>query len=103
MDDLQELPDSPGSYSVYTRSGTEDVTSRRREGVTWERRPGAAASFEGTYDMEPVPVILGEGWVVGGNGSLTVSDETYLTGQMWHVTGRIITITSSASGMRTRL
>ena len=93
MDKVEALPSTPRIYRVQTCSGTVRISSRYSEGTTWERRPAATTTMVGTYDFQPVPVTLtNEDWKIGGNASLTISDETYLTGQSWHRTGTIISI-----------
>jgi len=93
MDKVEALPSAPRIYRVQTCSGTVRISSRYSEGTTWERRPAATTTMVGTCDFQPVPVTLtNDNWKIGGNASLTISDETYLTGQSWHRTGTIISI-----------
>ena len=94
MDGLEVLPSTPGVYRVQTWSGTIHIISQDLEGTTWERRPAAVTAVVGSYDFQPVPVILtNEDRKTGGVGSLTVCDETYLTWPTRHQTGTIISIT----------
>jgi len=92
-DELQELPAEPGVYLVETASGTVHVISKIGR-YTWERRPGPN-SGPSRYDFYPVALMrLESGWRVGEQGSLTVSDETYLSGATCHLTATIVRITA---------
>jgi hypothetical protein len=86
------LPTEPGVYRVETASGTVHIIDLRGR-ATWERRP-APGSMTAAYDGRTVVLSqLDQGWEVGGQGYLEVSDETYLTGKTWHVTSTITSIT----------
>lgn len=86
------LPAEPGVYRVETVSGTVHIIDRRGR-ATWERRP-APGSARAAYDGRAAVLSrLGQGWEVGGQGYLEVSDETYLTGKTWHMTSTITSIT----------
>lgn len=87
----QKLPTKHGVYRVDTASGTVHVITI--DGwLRWERQP-APGSSAATYDNRQVALsILGDGWYVGGQGYLEVSDETYMSGKTWHRTATIISI-----------
>jgi hypothetical protein len=86
------LPTEPGVYRVETVSGTVHIIDLRGR-ATWERRP-TPGSMKAAYDGRTVVLSqLDQGWEVGGQGYLEVSDETYLTGKTWHVTSTITSIT----------
>jgi hypothetical protein len=82
-------------YRVETSSGTVHVIAI--DGwLRWERRP-APGSSTARYDNRTVALsVLGDGWCVGGQGYLEVSDETYMSGKTWHRTATIISITDQS-------
>ena len=91
----QKLPTAHGVYRVDTASGTNHIITI--DGwLRWERKP-ALGSSAARYDNRAVALsVLGDGWCVGGQGYLEVSDETYMSGKTWHRTATIISITDEA-------
>ena len=95
-DELEVLPSTPGIYRVQTWSGTVYLICLDGVGTAWERRSAADTRVVGSYDFQPVPVILtNDDWEIGGTGSLTVDDD--ITWPTRHQTGTIISITKLTS------
>jgi hypothetical protein len=88
----QELPTAHGIYRVDTVSGTAHIITT--DGwLRCGRRP-APGNRAAAYDNRSVTLsVLGDGWHVGGQGYLQVSDETYMSGKTWHRTSTILSIT----------
>lgn len=92
-DGYDKLPTERGAYRVETISGTVHIIERAGR-ITWKRLPGRG-SMTAAHDNRAVPLSeLGPGWEVGKQGYLVVADETYLTGNTWHLTGIIVSITA---------
>jgi hypothetical protein len=85
----EKLPFERGVYRVETISGTSHIIERAGR-ITWTCLPGRE-SMTAAHDNQAVPLSeLGNGWEVGKQGYLVVADETYLTGNPWHLTGTIV-------------